>query len=79
MLNAVSLEIDNNQISKLDIIANNLQENRNSVIKKAINNYLDTYNWQISHIKKRLKEADENKFVSDTKLKEVFESFIWSF
>ncbi|MHA1541128.1 MAG: CopG family ribbon-helix-helix protein [Alphaproteobacteria bacterium] len=76
MLNAVSLEIDNNQISKLDIIANNLQENRNSVIKKAINNYLDTYNWQISHIKKRLKEADENKFVSDTKLKEVFESFI---
>ena len=75
MLNAVSLEIDNNQISKLDIIANNLQENRNFVIKKAINNYLDTYNWQISHIKKGLKEADENKFVLETKLQKVLESF----
>ena len=45
-------------------------------INKAIENYLDIYEWQEKRIKERLKKAEKGgKFLNSTQVDKIIESF----
>jgi predicted transcriptional regulator len=75
MPSVISFRIDETKRDKLDLIANGQKRDRSFIINEAIDNYLDVYNWQIEHIKKGLKQADNGEFVSEDEIKKTFASF----
>lgn len=72
---AISLRVDKNKIDELDKLAEELKRDRSYVINEAIETYLDIHKWQIEHIKKAIKQADNNEFASEKELQEVLKKW----
>jgi predicted transcriptional regulator len=60
----------------LDTLASALDRDRSYIINEAVDAYLETQRWQIAHIKKGLKEADEGKFVSRRDMKKLVDRLL---
>lgn len=60
----ISFRADASKIQDLDLVASALDRDRSYVINEAIAAYLELHQWQIKHIKKGLKQADEGEFAS---------------
>jgi predicted transcriptional regulator len=75
MPSVISFRIDETKRDKLDLIADGQKRDRSFIINEAIDNYLDVYNWQIEHIKKGLKQADNGEFATEDDVKKTFASF----
>lgn len=68
----ISLRIEEEKIDKLDKLAKLTKRDRSFHITEAIENYLEVQEWQINHIQEALKQADNNEFVSNDEVLEVF-------
>lgn len=61
---------------KLDRIASDLDRSRNWLINKAVENYLDVYEWQEKRTRERLKKAEKGgKFLAGSCVDKIVESF----
>ncbi len=67
----ISLRMDKSKIEELDRLAEELKRDRSFVINEAIDTYLDIHKWQVEHIKKAIKQADNNEFASEKVLQEA--------
>ena len=70
--NTISFRTDSSNTDSLDAIAAALDRDRSFVINEAIRNYIDLYQWQVTHIEQGIKEADEGKFATDKEVKAAF-------
>jgi predicted transcriptional regulator len=56
----------------LDAIAAATNQDRSGVINEALTAYVETYQWQVAHIREGIRQADAGEFASDAKVKKVF-------
>jgi RHH-type transcriptional regulator, rel operon repressor / antitoxin RelB len=64
-----SLRLSEDLKNKLELIADATGRTKSFIAIEAIENYCDLQSWQISAIKKGLKQADEGKFINHDELK----------
>lgn len=57
------------KIDKFEIL---VKSNFSFYKNEEIENYLEVQEWQISHIKEALNQADNNEFASDNEILKVF-------
>ena len=67
----MTIRIDPGVRTALDTIAATADRDRTWVVNEALTAYLETYRWQIEHIKQGLREADAGKFASAASVKKV--------
>lgn len=72
---AISLRVEKNKIDELDRLAEELKRDRSYVINEAIETYLDIHKWQIEHIKKAIKQADNNEFASEKQIQDALKKW----
>ncbi len=54
----MSVSVDTDKQARLDAIASGLDRSRSWVVNQAIDQYLELYDWQRSHIERRLAYAE---------------------
>ena len=67
----ISLRIEEDKIEKLDALAKATQRDRSFHINEAIENYLEIQKWQIDHIKKAIRQADNDEFASEKDIQKI--------
>ncbi len=68
-----SLRLPEELKNKLELVADATGRTRSYIAIEAISNYCDLQEWQISAIKKGLKQADEGKLINHEELKQKWE------
>lgn len=68
----VTFRIEANKKKALDTIAESLDRDRSYVINEAIRSYIELYDWQVSHIKEGLRQADAGEFASPKEVEAAF-------
>jgi len=64
----ITFRLETGKRVRLDAIAATSGRDRSDVLNEAIDAYLDTYRWQVEHIKKGLKQAKSGRFASARKV-----------
>jgi len=67
----ITVRVEDETRSQLDSLAAVLDRDRSYVINEALTAYLDTYRWQVDHIRQGVREADSGKFVSEREVRSV--------
>jgi predicted transcriptional regulator len=68
----VSFRLDSEKREALDAVASSLGRDRNYVINRAIEAYLDIHRWQLDHIREGLRQADAGEFATEAEMKATF-------
>jgi predicted transcriptional regulator len=67
----ITVRVEDDTRSQLDALAEALDRDRSYVVNQALDAYLDTYRWQVDHIKQGIREADAGKFVDEREVRKV--------
>jgi predicted transcriptional regulator len=68
----ITFRLDSAKREALDSIAEINDRDRSYVLNEAIEAYLDIHDWQIEHVKKGLRQAQEGKFASEREVRKAF-------
>jgi len=71
----VTFRVDVEKKNAIDSIAASLERDRSYVINEAIRNYIELYEWQLSHIKDGARQADAGDFASVKQVEAAFAKF----
>ncbi len=72
----ISLRVPTQTHQKIASIVKDIDRSQNWLINQAIENYLETYDWQKEEIKKAIAEADAGgQFYSSAEMDKVTERF----
>ncbi|MFZ0802699.1 MAG: ribbon-helix-helix protein, CopG family [Terriglobales bacterium] len=67
----VSFRIDADKVSALDTLAEALDRDRSHLLNEAVSAYLEAQNWQVEQIKKSLRQADQGKLLTHSRVKQM--------
>jgi predicted transcriptional regulator len=67
----VSARLSPETAKKFNLLAKAINRSKSYLAAEAIEAYLNDQHWQIDAILKGIKEADEGKFVTDSRLRNV--------
>jgi RHH-type transcriptional regulator, rel operon repressor / antitoxin RelB len=78
--NTITLDLDPEKRQALDQIAHDLycddlrsiEDHRTDLIKQAIDLYLQTHQWQTSHILEGIRQADAGNFATEAEVTQAF-------
>ena len=70
---SVSFRTDQKMVKQLDSLAKRQRRDRTQLIDEALENYIETQQWQMEEIKAGIREADAGKFASDEEARAVFD------
>jgi predicted transcriptional regulator len=74
--NIISVRVPTQTHQKIASIAKDIDRSQNWLINQAIENYLETYDWQKEEIIKAIAEADAGgQFYSSAEMDKVIEGF----
>jgi predicted transcriptional regulator len=73
--NTIILDLDPEKRQALDQIALDLHCDRTELLKHAIDQYLQTHQWQINHILEGTRQADAGRFATPTAVTQAFEKW----
>lgn len=59
----------------LDAIAQIMNRDRAYVLNEAVDEFIELYQWQLSHIKKGLEQADGQEFASEEQIKKALKKW----
>lgn len=65
----VTLRLDASKKKALDAIASGLDRDRSYILNQAIDAFLEAHQWQLSHIKEGVRQANRKQFASDVQVK----------
>ena len=68
----VTFRIDSEMKDALDAVAQSMDRDRSYVLNEAVAAYIETYRWQVEHIKEGLRQADAGEFATDAEVASVF-------
>lgn len=68
----VTILLDKEKKKAIEAVAQRGDRDSESVIREAIDAYLDLQTWQESHIQEGLRQADAGEFASDQEVARVF-------
>ena len=68
----ITILLDKKKKRAIDAVAQRGDRDSESVIRDAIDAYLDLQTWQESHIQEGLRQADAGEFASDRQVARVF-------
>lgn len=72
----ISIRVPTQTHQKITAVAKDIDRSQNWLINQAIENYLETYDWQKEEIKKAITEADAGgKFYSSAEMDKMVEGF----
>lgn len=69
---SITFEANTKLCEQIDQIAQEVEQDRSYILNQAIETYLDIYNWQVEHIKKGLKHAQNGEFVEEKQWRAAF-------
>jgi len=72
----ISFRIDSSKKNSLDAIAESLDRDRTFVINEAIAHYVEIHEWQISHIKKGVEQANQGEFATEEEIQSVLKKYL---
>ncbi|MBZ5604192.1 MAG: ribbon-helix-helix protein, CopG family [Acidobacteriia bacterium] len=67
----LTVRLDPKMRESIDKIAAQQDRDRSYIVKEALRAYLELYQWQIEHIKKGMRSADEGRFASEEQVRET--------
>jgi predicted transcriptional regulator len=70
--NTITLDLDPEKRQALDQIALDLHCDRTDLLKQAIDLYLQTHQWQTSHILEGIRQADAGNFATEAEVTQAF-------
>lgn len=70
---SITFRTEESNRDRLDEIAKSLDRNRNWVINRAIDNYIDQYDWELKQIDEGLADIEAGRTVSAEEAKAHFE------
>ncbi len=70
--NTITLDLDPEKRQALDQIAFDLHCDRTDLLKHAIDLYLQTHQWQTSHILEGIRQADAGHFATEAEVTQAF-------
>jgi predicted transcriptional regulator len=68
----LSFTIEESKKDRLDALASIQDMDTSHIINEALNAYLDLADWQIEHIKKGVRQADDGNFASEAEVDATF-------
>jgi len=68
----ITFRLDGAKRKALDTLAASLDRDRSYILNEAVSSYLETYQWQISHIKEGLRQAKAGRFASEKDVASAF-------
>ena len=68
----VTVHLEKEKKQAIEALAERCDRDPESVIRDAIDAYLDLQGWQESHIREGLRQADAGEFASDEEVTRVF-------
>lgn len=71
----LTLRLDAAKKKALDAIAAGIDRDRTYVLNQAVDAYLEAHQWQISHIKEGLRQAERKQFTSEAEVKRAFKKW----
>ena len=71
----ISFVTESSKRAQLDAIAGAFGKNLSAVINEAIDQYIDTHEWQLRHIQEGVEEARRGDFASDEEVDTFFEQY----
>ncbi|MFL1780488.1 putative CopG family transcriptional regulator [Candidatus Hepatincolaceae symbiont of Richtersius coronifer] len=73
---AVSLRIEPELKRRLEEVAKMEQRDTSFIMNKAINEYVDLYEWQINRIRESIDRANNKEFASKEEVKNLFKDYV---
>jgi predicted transcriptional regulator len=70
--NTITLDLEPEKRLALDQIATELHCDRADLLKHAIDLYLQTHNWQVTHILEGIRQADAGNFATEQQVAQAF-------
>jgi predicted transcriptional regulator len=70
--NTITLDLDPEKRQALDQIALDLHCDPTDLLKQAIDLYLQTHQWQTSHILEGIRQADAGNFATEAEVTQAF-------
>ncbi len=70
--NTITLDLEPEKYQALDQIATELHCDRADLLKHAIDLYLQTHQWQVTHIQEGIGQADAGEFATDEQVAQAF-------
>ena len=67
----VSFRIDADKVSALDTLAEALDRDRTHLLNEAVTAYLEAQSWQVEQIEKSLRQADDGKLLTHSRVKQM--------
>ena len=67
----LTLRLDDELKERLEKLAQSTRRSKSFLAAEAIREYVELNDWQISEIKKAVKEADRGEFASDREVRKV--------
>ncbi len=68
----ISFRLQTKKKKRLDALATALDRDRSYLLNEAIDAYLEVHQWQIEHIQKGIRQADDGEFASDAEVAAAF-------
>lgn len=67
----VSFRIDADKVTALDTLAEALDRDRSHLLNEAVSAYLEAQDWQVEQIKKSLRQAEQGKLLTHSRVKQM--------
>jgi predicted transcriptional regulator len=72
---SITCRLPIDDVEFLDSLAEAMERDRSYLIKKAVEEYIETQRWQLEEIRKSIAEADAGKFASKLEVESIFREF----
>jgi RHH-type rel operon transcriptional repressor/antitoxin RelB len=71
----VSAKLDPKVAKKLELLVKATDRSKSYLVAEAIETYVEDQTWQIEAIKEGIKEADKDKFATQSQVKKTFKKW----
>ena len=74
-MNTISFKTKDSTKEKLDFLASQQNRDRSFIINQALDYYISLYEWQMAHIQKGVKQAENNEFADAREVQAAFDKW----
>ena len=75
MTKPITFRMDDEKVQILDQLAESMDRDRSYLLNEAVDDYLETQQWQLQGIDRAIADADAGKFASEEEVQAAFEAF----